>query len=373
MYDVSANGRKTLSSGSRTLSYPATALPRDFSDRPEPRFRTKFSLAGSRPSTARATISRPRTGHDRSIGCPRPPTGVDLGGTAPPTCVHLGLSSPAAVFVGAACDLPSYFSADFHHDCIDSTASDLASSTEIMCGVGKLRAHKLRRSVEQLDEAQEQAVGEFGSRAVDGRPLDDELMEELRVVKIQQLLAGVVASEPRHSSPAFSPSLQHPLTPCFTINLPTHCGIARPCSGDDSDSEERPPFPNDIGVGCEVEGATEFRSNKCAAEDQHVLGRLGTIGLAPESRLSSAATDWSAPADPCFGVTPTAPVRCQQAAHGVPFPPPAANSLPPAGLVRGGQHSSCQVPSILCPNASCTPPVLRDEGLAETAADILKL
>ena len=77
----------------------------------------------------------------------------------------------------------------------DDEASELTRSSDVICGVHKLRAHKLRRSVEALFEEEatvdglpQSAAGGSGTREL--RSLDDELMEQLRAVKMNELLTG---------------------------------------------------------------------------------------------------------------------------------------------------------------------------------------
>ena len=79
----------------------------------------------------------------------------------------------------------------------DSAASDLTSSTDIICGVHKLRAHKLRRDVQSMG-ALASGSGEGG----EANGLDEELMDQLRAVKIQQLLAGDDLKEASDEAPS---------------------------------------------------------------------------------------------------------------------------------------------------------------------------
>ena len=80
----------------------------------------------------------------------------------------------------------------------DSAASDLTSSTDTICGVHKLRAHKLRRDVQSMGMLSSGSSGEGGDEP---NGLDEELMDQLRAVKIQQLLAGYDLREASDDAP----------------------------------------------------------------------------------------------------------------------------------------------------------------------------
>ena len=215
IYDVAVDGRQVLSAGGHYGGLrPSTARPlvNTWTGSGQELSRPSSGGSSSRPSTTAgdssrmtsASLSRPRS----ALGTSRGPLnwagagGLPLGSGLSRTL----LSSPLQ---------PSEVVA------ADDEASELTASADIICGVHKLRAHKLRRSVESLaiaDEPGPKSVNPGapstdadsgpsyatvnGVRPIsrEARTLDDELMEQLVAVKIQELLSGGDANGPSDES-----------------------------------------------------------------------------------------------------------------------------------------------------------------------------
>jgi len=189
VYDVAADGRQILTSAGGSRGRPSSAAPL---------VNTWTSDgvvgAGARPTTAIGSFSRPLS----SAGVSRP---ISRSTVSRPMSIS-SLSRPISALgstrlLNYAGSSRSLSTASFSHNLLasptrphdelaeDSAASDLTSSTDIICGVHKLRAHKLRRDVQSMG-ALASGSGEGG----EANGLDEELMDQLRAVKIQQLLAG---------------------------------------------------------------------------------------------------------------------------------------------------------------------------------------
>jgi hypothetical protein len=207
VYDIAVDGRQMLGAGGgRGASRPATA-------RPLVNTWTGFSggsAASTRPGTAIGAVSRPFSGSSsRPLstsssrpmstfgsslgGCSRPLSSA--GGSRPPTGSRPQTGSRAS---NSGCSSRGMLSSPARPDDYvpeDDEASELTRSSDVICGVHKLRAHKLRRSVEAMFEEEasaeglpQSAAGGSGTREL--RSLDDELMEQLRAVKMNELLTG---------------------------------------------------------------------------------------------------------------------------------------------------------------------------------------
>ena len=201
VYDIAVDGRQMLGAGGgRGASRPATA-------RPLVNTWTGFSggsAASTRPGTAIGAVSRPFSGSSSrplSTSSSRPMStfGSSLGSFSRPLS-SAGGSRPqtGSRASNSGCSSRGMLSSPARPDDYvpeDDEASELTRSSDVICGVHKLRAHKLRRSVEALFEEEatvdglpQSAAGGSGTREL--RSLDDELMEQLRAVKMNELLTG---------------------------------------------------------------------------------------------------------------------------------------------------------------------------------------
>ena len=207
IFDVSADGRQMLTSASRAGSRPATAIAAWgagsggagtstagsdnslSSSYVERRLGTAIGSLSSRPTSA---SSRPLSALSRPVSSmmSRPSTSSRL----------------SSARLSSAYSLPGNSTThETLEDQAESTTSELTASQDIICGVHKLRAHKLRRDVNAMrppsaDDAADGGASATGSDSAaptgggaasrEPRPLEEELMDQLRAVKIQQLLAG---------------------------------------------------------------------------------------------------------------------------------------------------------------------------------------
>jgi len=161
VYDVSADGRSVLSGGLAGGARPSTAWPllnawtasresdsEDGGSRPSSSRRPSTTTTGLHASRPASALFRPSSGFGS-----RPFTGS---GNRPAT------PRGSAMACDEACG-----------------ASELTMTADVICGVHKLRAHTLHKQMKELRD-------DSAAR----KDLREELMDELRAVKIQQLLAG---------------------------------------------------------------------------------------------------------------------------------------------------------------------------------------
>jgi len=214
----------------------------------------------------------------------------------------------------------------------DDEASDLTRSADIICGVHKLRAHKLRRDVsmhetlaeEDADGADHGGTGEGGGGG-EGRTLDDELMEQLRAVKIQELLSGAAAAE--------GPS-------------------------DDSDGGAEDSAPSS-------RARADFLSSCDDSEE-------AASNLAPAPSRGRAADESHVPSSRPTSSTDVTPTQTPDSPHKEALPSPGHSRSPQKGRLG-------QMASRMSSKPDGAPPVLRhlrmpaDASLADSAAEILSL
>ena len=378
VYDVAADGRQMLTSASRAASRPATA---------QPVFNAWAGLApgGGRGSSAGSdSHSDLRPGSalsERRLG-----TAIGSISSRPGSSV-LSSRPVSSAFSRPFSSLGSSRLSSAQIDGAEAdVASDLTGSSDVICGVHKLRAHKLRRTVEAMQRPASGESGEGGgggegsvagapSAPREPRPLEEELMDQLRAVKIQQLLAGRVDGEGESpSDESDSHDEQH-----AAVSVPVEemsmgeADMLRLETGD-----EEPPRAAPMLSGYDEGEALDVGDEEGSSAAVHRSAR-------PSSSKEVTPTQTPAVAGGTGSAVPN-PI-------GPPIPPsqPAARVSPNAGGKRvaraaspgrrvkevgGGPHTTTRMSS---KGGEGGPPVLRhlrmpdEKGLADAAAEILSL
>jgi len=184
VFDIAADGRATFGSawGGRGGSRPTTAF------------------AHSAPSTAFGSSSRPLSAAAwpgrRAAWSSLPSSALQPGSRGSP-----GISRPGSAFclgpwVGNSPGRPGTATQDPPSE---TSSSDLTMGGDVICGVGALRRHRLQRSLRALDATPPSTTSSTDGASDGSEPsaplgnlddLDAVLLEELRALKVQQLLSG---------------------------------------------------------------------------------------------------------------------------------------------------------------------------------------
>ena len=400
VYDVAADGRAMLVSASRMASRPSTARPlvNAWGAGSSTTGRSTAGSDGSGGTRPGSALSERRLGTAIGLSS-RPGSSIasrplSASSTARPMSA---LSRPlSSVSFGSSSRLSSGFSMGTGHlDSMD-TASELTGSSEVICGVGKLRQHKLRRSVEALQrppsgEAESDAPPAGGpvdagapSAAREPRPLEEELMDQLRAVKIQQLLAG--GGEGDESGPSDDDDLAvgGGLMPVEEVSV-GEADMLRLDNDDDDGAAARGEEGGGGGRGgAGAPSAVSLGYDEGEALDigdgaPTVRGRMPAGGGKASSSRPSSSTDVTPTATPGLAAGAPGPIGPPRA----PLPPrmsPEGRS--PSGMRHGRlKEGGSAVPSSarMTKGGDGAPPVLRtlrmpdDKALADTAAEILQL
>jgi len=242
---------------------------------------------------------------------------------------------------------------------------------EVICGVHKLRAHALQRQMKQLVEVEEGAA----------RDLQEEFMDELRAVKIQQLLAG--EADEQHSEDSDGTVGGEGRECSVTHKAETLADYSGHCSADSLTFSYAEDAAGDAATLTfsrpgEALGADE-------AEGRDSISRGSNAGGARPSSCRPTSSQDVTPTHTPLESKPLS-LHVGQALIGQPNPPSRspdhqhAESLQPHGRspMRPGGGGGGRVSSRISSRPDA-PPVLRhlrmpeNAALADAAAEILQL